>query len=489
MAGDGQHRARDSARLSTTTLLAWLLRPVDSAWLAAFRVALGSLVFVSVLRYALYDRIDALFVRPQFHFKYWGLGWVHPLPQQGMHSLIWALAGLSLCVVVGLGFRAACVALACGFGYLQLIDVATYLNHYYLVTLMLLLLAASPAGSRWSLDRWLAGARRGPACDAPAELAVSAAWLYLFRFQLAVVYTFAGLAKAHGDWLVHAQPLRIWLAARTDLPLLGAFFVWPPAPLLMSWAGFLFDTAIAWLLLAKATRPLAYCMVVAFHALTYVLFPMIGMFPLVMVTCALVFFSPSWPAALLARVRKRLGRSRSVESEAPSAAAPRQPLAASRARRLALALGGLYCLLQLLLPLRYLVYGGNVLWHEQGMRFSWRVMVREKGASVTFVVRSKASGRSWQVGPDHYLTALQEREMSEQPDLILQLAHHIRDDFAKRGHGPVEVRADARVSLNGRPSRPFIDPQVDLAAIEDGVKPATFILPSPSDPPPHNRAI
>ena len=40
--------------------------------------------------------------------------------------------------------------------------------------------------------------------------------------------------------------------------------------------------------------------------------------------------------------------------------------------------------------------------------------------------------------------------MSGQPDLILQLAHHIRDDFERRGQGPVEVRVDALVSLNGR---------------------------------------
>ena len=51
-------------------------------------------------------------------------------------------------------------------------------------------------------------------------------------------------------------------------------------------------------------------------------------------------------------------------------------------------------LVQLLLPLRAHLYGGNVLWHEQGMRFSWRVMVREKNGSVTFIVREPRDGRS-----------------------------------------------------------------------------------------------
>ena len=42
------------------------------------------------------------------------------------------------------------------------------------------------------------------------------------------------------------------------------------------------------------------------------------------------------------------------------------------------------------MPLRAHLYGGNVLWHEQGMRFSWRVMARAKNGSVTFNVRDPA---------------------------------------------------------------------------------------------------
>ena len=40
-----------------------------------------------------------------------------------------------------------------------------------------------------------------------------------------------------------------------------------------------------------------------------------------------------------------------------------------------------------------------------------------------------------------------------QPDLILQLGRHVGRDFERRGLGPVEVRADTLVSLNGRRHR------------------------------------
>jgi hypothetical protein len=216
------------------------------------------------------------------------------------------------------------------------------------------------------------------------------------------------------------------------------------------------------------------------------------MFPVIMVLGALVFFSPSWPRALFAGLRRwipgrslasAIGRDASRPAVAPVVAAPtRWQLAV-----VGLALG--YCALQAALPLRTFAYGPGVTWHEQGMRWSWRVMVREKNGSVTFIVRDKRSGRSLHVAPRRYLTALQEREMAGQPDLILQLAHHIRADFARRLHGDVEVRVDALVSLNGRRMRALIDPSVNLAAIRDGLAPASWITAPPAEPPPRIRPI
>src|SRR5690606_24591775 len=160
-----------------------------------------------------------------------------------------------------------------------------------------------------------------------------------------------------------------------------------------------------------------------------------------------------------------------------------------RAPRLAIALGLAYAAFQVALPLRFVLYGGNVRWHEQGMRFSWRVMVREKNGSITFFVRQQRTGRVWHVSPRSYLTPIQEREMAGQPDLILQLAHHVREDFERKGLGPVEVRAEALVSLNGRRLAPLIDPNVDLTAVQDGLGKASWILPAPSQRPPHIRPI
>lgn len=447
-----------------------LAAPRDATGLAAFRVAVGALVCVSAIRFLAYGWVEELFVKPTFFFKYWGFAWVEPLPAPGMHALFVALAVLGAAYAAGLLYRVVAPLLFVAFTYVQLVDVTNWLNHYYLVSLLLLLTSFMPLGRAWSLDAWLSPRTR---------LAAFPAWCtYLLRFQVAVVYFYAGIAKLTGDWLLHAQPLDIWLHARTGMPVLGALFDQRWVAYLFAWGGFLFDTTIAGFLLWRRTRPFAYAVVLAFHAIVGLLFP-IGMFPYIMVTAVLVFFPSDWPRRVLGRLRAGWG----VASEAARAPAAER----ARPRRAMVALALAYCALQVLVPLRHRLYGGNVLWHEQGMRFSWKVMVREKNGAITYLVDSPSRGRTWYVSPRKYLTDRQERELAGQPDLILQLAHHVKGDFRARGIEDARVRVEALVSLNGRPAAPMIDPTVDLARVEDGVGKASFILPEPEGPPIHLR--
>src|SRR4051812_8324137 len=98
-----------------------LRRPVDSAWLAAFRVLFGLTLLTSTVRFLAYGWIDQLFVAPQFHFKYWGFSWVEVPPASELHALFWLLAVLCVCVSLGLLFRVAAFGLFLGFSYLQLL--------------------------------------------------------------------------------------------------------------------------------------------------------------------------------------------------------------------------------------------------------------------------------------------------------------------------------------------------------------------------------
>lgn len=450
----------------TSTTESWksrLSRPVAVDSLAVYRILFGLLLFVSTIRFMANGWLKLCYVTSTFHFKYFGFDWVRVLPEGAMWALYGGIALSALLIALGLFYRVAIVAFVLLFSYAELTDVTNYLNHYWLVILMASLLGLVPAHARWSLD-----ALRRP----DRALRTVPVWmLYLLRFQVAVVYVHAGLAKVGSDWLLHAQPMQIWLNSRDEMPLLGPLFSRTWTAYLFSWGGFLYDTTIVAWLLWRRTRPFAFVAVVCFHGLTQALFP-IGIFPALMTINATLFADPDWPTWLWAKLRRR------APEPLPAPVAP-----APFPGRPALAALALFAAFQILFPLRHWLYPGEVIWTEQGMRWSWKVMVREKSGSITYHVRDPKTGNEWQVPPSAYLIPRQEFDFAGQPDLILQLAHRIADDERRKGRGDVEVRAEALVSLNGRPSRPMIDPRVDLVKVRDGLGAADWILPASPEPP------
>ena len=267
-------------------------RPVSAQSAAAFRIAFGALALAAVVRFAARGWIDDLYVAPEHHFTYAGLWWVRPWPDWGMQAHF-ALMGLAAAgVALGYRYRLSIAAFFLLFTYAELLDKTTYLNHYYLVSLLSLLMIFMPLHRAWSLD-----ARRGP----PTEGATVPAWVvWTLRTQLGAVYLFAGAAKLNPDWLFHAQPLRIWLSnAAPDAPLIGALLRETWTAYAMSWAGAAFDLTIVGWLLWRRSRLWAYAVLAAFHVLTGLLFPAIGMFPWMMTAFALVFLPLDWPRRLL----------------------------------------------------------------------------------------------------------------------------------------------------------------------------------------------
>ena len=112
------------------------------------------------------------------------------------------------------------------------------------------------------------------------------------KMLLFIVYFYSGLAKLNSDWLIEAQPLKIWLTSSYDLPIIGSTLMqqnW--VHYVMSWGGMFYDLFIAFLLLYSRTRIFAFFLVVFFHLFTAILFP-IGMFPYIMIVGSLIFFEP-----------------------------------------------------------------------------------------------------------------------------------------------------------------------------------------------------
>ncbi|PTL81173.1 HTTM domain-containing protein [Vitiosangium sp. GDMCC 1.1324] len=422
--------------------------PVDAAFLIALRVFLGAVLVAAIARYFLHGWIDAYYISPRVYFPYYGFGWLKPLPPMGMYALFGVLGVLAFGLMVGAWPR-LCAALFGGlFAYVQLLDVTHYLNHYYLVCLLCGLLALMPLSVGASLD-----ARRRPEL---ARGTVPAWTLYTLRAQFLGVYLFSGLAKLQPDWLVHHQPMRLWLATSAGARVLAPLVSVEAQAALSSWGGALVVLCAPPLLLWRPVRPYAYAALVAFHVLSGALLPL-GIFPWLMVLALLVFFEPSWP-------RRLVGRRAPAVPVSPPGATPRWVLPVL----------AVYFLVQGFLPLRHWLYPGNVLWTGEGFRFSWHLRIRERLGQGRFYATDSRTGARWELNPEGLLTDKQAGRMITEPELILAFAHMLAE---RTGIPGVEVRADVQVSLNGRPFCPLIDPRVDLAAEEEGLGPKPWVLP------------
>jgi vitamin K-dependent gamma-carboxylase len=436
-------------RPAARAVLERFARPVPAAGLAAFRCLFGALMLLSVARFAALGWIDELLLAPSFHFTYLGFDWVRPLAPALMYAgfALMALAALGLCL--GAFTRVSAAVFCVTFTYAELIDKTNYLNHYYFVSLVAGLLVFLPSNTVAAVD-----ARLRPAIR---RAHVASIHYLVLRAQVSIVYFYAGFAKLNADWLLHAEPLRTWLFARGDLFLVGPLLQQEWLAYAMSWGGAAFDLAIAPLLWWRATRRYAYLAAAAFHLVVWALFP-IGMFSFIMLVAGTVFFEPGWPLRLLALPRARAA----LEPEARTA--PH-----------ILALACAFLLVQLALPLRFLVYPGNPNWTEEAFRFAWRVMLTEKSGTVEFRVVTPEAERL--VRPREDLSELQVRMMSTQPDMIHQYAKHLARRYQPESGGRVRVYADAWAALNGRASQRLIDPTVDLAAEPRTLGPARFIVP------------
>lgn len=430
------------------TATKYLTRYRNIAPLAVFRAAFGAILFISTCRFIAKGWVYDFYIKPKFHFPFLGFEWLHPAGPFMMYTIYGIMALSALFICVGLFYRIAAPVFFLLFCYAELLDKTYYLNHYYLVTICSFLLILVPAHRYFSLDTL-----RRPALRSTQ---VPAWTILIFKYQLCIIYCCAGLSKLTRDWLFDAMPLKIWLPAKSTLPLIGPLLRYECTAYLFSWASALFDLSITFLLLNKASRRLAYLLVIIFHVLTALLFQ-IGMFPWLMMSATLIFFSDNFHIRTINKIRALF--SVPVPQQQAERFLPVKP----QLQNVQLVLLAIYFLLQVIIPFRYLLYPGSLLWTEEGFRFSWRVMLMEKGGTSFFYVKDGSTGKKFEVNNSAFLTAYQERMVETQPDMILQYAHILKQQYQLQGIAHPEVTVQSYVSLNGHGSRLFIDSTVDLA--------------------------
>lgn len=444
-----------------TSFSNYLEQQTEAAPLAVFRILFGFMMLGSIVRFWANGWIEKLYLEPNFFFSYYFFDWVKPL---GNYTyILFIICGISsFFVAVGYKYRPAIITFFLSFTYIELMDKTTYLNHYYFISVLSFLMIFLPANVYFSLDAYKNSRK--------AFQRVPQWTIDSIKLLLGIVYFYASLAKLNSDWLFKAMPLKIWLPSKYDLPILGDLLQQEWVHYVFSWSGMIYDLTIPFLLLYRPTRVFAFVLVVIFHVLTRVLFP-IGMFPFIMIVSALIFFDAGlhhkilrWISVLFSFAKTTFDNRRELKYPGFQ-------------KNLLYPVVGIFFIIQLLFPWRYLAYPGEIFWTEEGFRFSWRVMLMEKAGYAHFKVVDKETGKRFYVDNSDFLTPFQEKQMSFQPDFIIQYAHYLADHFEKDGHENLEVFVDSYVALNGRMSTPYIDPNVNLLTLKDSFKPKKYILP------------
>lgn len=413
---------------------AWLAEPADIRPLVCFRMLFGLLMAIHCF-YALNSgSVYHKFVEPPFTFNYIGFNWLQPLPGNGMYYFYGLMGIAALLVLLGAAFRLSSFAFALLWTLQYGMQKVDYNNHYYLILLLSWLLFLSPANRLLSVDAWLRPSLRSHQCNR--------FWHWLFLFQTTLLYVFAALNKLDPDW-VSGRFLRIQFSRFGEEALLGPLYHQHWFPVFIAYAGILFDLCIIPALLWKRSRTTALLLSVLFHAFNAYTFR-IGIFPFLAFGLSVFFLDAGW-------FDKISSPQKTVSAPAPSFTTGKFYLLL------------VYVLIQLLLPLRYWIYPGNVYWTDEGYRLSWKMMLRTKSGTVRFKVKEQTTGNIYYIDPRNELSAYHCLWLAGSPDMIWQYAQRIKHRANKGSGEKITVYAISSVSLNRYPPQPLVDSTVDLA--------------------------
>ena len=441
----------------------YFFKSVHIAPLAVFRMAFGILMLASVLRFMAKGWVYDMYIRPKMFFPYYGFEWIKPLDGNLMYVVFIMMTLAALCIALGLFYRISTVLFFVLFTYVELIDKTNYLNHYYFVSIVSFLLIFLPAHRYFSLDVF--HHKELKATHVPNY------FILTIKIQVFIVYFFAGLAKINSDWLLHAMPLKIWLPAHSQMPIIGSLLTKEWVAYAFSWFGCIYDLAIPFLLFIPRFIKPAYVLVIVFHLATSLFFN-IGMFPYIMIALTTIFFTEKFHCRMIERLRSLFKKNKEQENQITF-------IPSHKILKVLAVLFVIHFTIQILMPFRYMLYDGNLFWTEQGYRFSWRVMLMEKAGTAFFYVREKSTGKEIEVSNRDYLTPMQEKMMATQPDMMINFAHFLKQEFKNKGIvNEPEIVVQSYVTLNGKASRLIVDKTTDLSLEEDNLKPKKWIIPN-----------
>ncbi len=415
-----------------------LFTKVGNSQLLIFRVFFGILIALESYGAIATGWVKETLVDPKFTFNFIGFEWLQPLPGNGMYFYFFIMGTLGLFIAFGLKYRFSIITFTVMWFAVYLMQKASYNNHYYLLVLISFFMCFFPANKDYSID-----ARRNSSIESNSMYSY-VRWIIIL--QLFLVYTYASIAKLYGDWLDFGI-IEILMKNKITYPLIGSVLQETWVHKTIAITGIVFDALIVPALLWKPTRKVAFIISIFFHLLNSIVFQ-IGIFPYLALAFTVFFFEEDTIRNIFFKKKEAF---KNPIIQVPSY------------KKLLIFGGGIYFLIQLLLPIRHHFIKDNVLWTEEGHRLSWRMMLRSRTGKIQFKVVNNKNDDSHIVKLDQHLTKKQMRKIAAYPDFIWQFAQILKQEYAANGDNISIYALNSKVSINGRPYKAFINSKVDLA--------------------------
>ncbi|WP_298550247.1 HTTM domain-containing protein [uncultured Algibacter sp.] len=430
-----------------------LFKHIDNSALVVFRIIFGLLCFLESVGAIFTGWVKRTLVEPDFTFNFIGFEFLQPLPGNGMYYYYAIMGIFGLLIIVGYKYRFSTLAFAIMWSTTYLMQKSSYNNHYYLLMLLSGIMAFLPAHKYASVD-----AKLNPEIKS-YSMPQWCRWVIIL--QLFIVYSYASIAKLYPDWL-DTSVIELMMKGKKDYVFVGDFLQQKWLHYVLAYGGILFDGLIVPLLLLKRTRKYAFVVSIFFHLFNSFIFQ-IGIFPYMSLAFSLFFFQPEV-------IQKLFLKKKPFYSETQVLVSPLKiPL---------IIIFSVYFIIQIGLPLRHYFIEDNVLWTEEGHRLSWRMMLRVKSGQTSYYVENKDTGKRTYINLNKYLSAKQKNSASTKPDVMWQFAQRLKQDFKSKGQD-VAVYINSKVSINGKPYKTLINPDINIANVEWEVfKHSHWILPS-----------
>ena len=137
-----------------------------------------------------------------------------------------------------------------------------------------------------------------------------------------------------------------------------------------------------------------------------------------------------------------------------------------------------YTSLQILIPLRHLLYKRNLQWTHEGSNFSWRMMADHYETNLSMTIEDPRTKDVYIHFPEKLLNDKQ-LTMANTPYMLFQYIQFLKQLTKQQTDikNPI-IRADIQVSVNGKPFQYMFDPTCNLSEVNySPFKDLKWILP------------